>query len=173
MKNIIETLKNINLKETVQRALIDNGAQVVQCERWLDLEYTNTGNTYNNNAPLVIQTKTIQAADESQTLAFLTFHNGGDPRGNYEENTYILQGDQLYEDTVNLYSGEFGNVSYNWNTGDTEYQSNDCHECWTINPMDCKIYHTDGDKAAPVDVLKAIVDNIYQADFADFTLDNE
>lgn len=171
MKNIFETLNNINLKETVQRALVENGAQVVQCERWLDLEYSNTGNTYNNNAPLVIQIKTIQAADESQTIAFLTFHNGGDPRGNYETDTYILQGDQLYEDTTTIYSGEGGTICYNWNTGATEYQ--DGGECWTIDPMSGKIYHTDGDQAAPVDILKAIIDNIYLADFDDFSLDNE
>lgn len=170
MTKLLETLKNINLKKIVKYALIENGAQVVKSDQWIDLDYDHSGNTYNSNAPLVINIKTIFAADESKTLAFLTFHNGGDPRGNYEDDTYILQGDAIYNDQVTLYSGNSGYISYNWNTGATEYQ--DGRECWTIEPMSGKIYHTDGDQAAPVDVLKAIIDNIYQADLADFTLDD-
>lgn len=173
MTKLLETLKNINLKEIVKEAMIENGAQVIKCDQWLDLDYDHSGNTFNNNAPLVINVKTIFTADESKTLAFLTFHNGGDPRGNYEDDTYILQGDMIYNEQVTLYSGEGGYISYNWNTGETEYRNDSDSESWTIDPESCKILHTDGDKPAPYNIIKAILEHIYGADLRDFTFDKE
>lgn len=70
MTKLLETLKNINLKEIVKDAMIENGAQVIKCEQWLDLDYDHRGNTFNGNAPLVINIKTIFAADESNTCFF-------------------------------------------------------------------------------------------------------
>lgn len=173
MTKLLETLKNINLKEIVKEAIIANGAQVVKSEQWLDLDYDHSGNTFNNNAPLVINVKTIFAADESKTLAFLTFHNGGDPRGNYEDETYILQGDAIHDDQVTIYSGEGGYISYNWNTGETEYRNDRNSELWTIDPEACKIRHTEGSDPAPYTIIEAILNHIYGADLRDFTLDND
>lgn len=173
MTKLLETLKNINLKEIVKEAMIENGAQVIKCDQWLDLDYDHSGNTFNNNAPLVINVKTIFAADESKTLAFLTFHNGGDPRRNYEDDTYILQGDMIYTEQVPIYTGEGGCIFYNWNNGETEYRNDRDTESWTISPDSCKIYHTEGSDPAPYTIIEAILNHIYGADLRDFTLDKE
>ena len=168
MKNI---LNNINLKQIIKDHITDNGGQVVQSENWIDLDYTHTGNTYNQNAPIVIQVKVIEAQNPDQTTAFITFHNGGDPRGNYETDTYIIQGESIYDTSVKVYSGEQGRIVYDWNTGETTYTTDDQGEQWTIDPMNGTIYHTDGDQPAPLDTLTAIVNAIYDTEISDFTVE--
>ena len=90
MKNI---LKNINLKQTIKEHIIDHGGQVIQSENWIDLEYTHTGNTYNQNAPIVIQVKVIEAQNPDQTTAFITFHHGATMRAthtSYKANQFMI-----------------------------------------------------------------------------------
>ena len=87
MTNLIETIKTVDLKAAVKEHIANQDAQVITCDD-LDLAYDCSGNTYNINAPVIIETKTLFASDETKTLVFLTFHNGGDPRGNYEKETY-------------------------------------------------------------------------------------
>ena len=72
---------------------------------------------------------------------------------------------------MQVYSGEQGRIEYDWNTGETTYTTDDQGEQWTINPMNGTIYHTDGDQPAPVDTLTAIVNAIYDAELADFTVE--
>lgn len=168
MRNI---LKNIDLKQTVKDHIMNNGGQVIHSEQWLDLEYTHTGNTHNQNAPLVVEVKVIEAQNPDQTTAFITFHNGGDPRGNYETDTYIAQGETIYDTSVQIYTGEHGRIVYDWNTGDTTYTNNRLTEEWTVCPMHGTVYHNNGDQPAPLAILKAIIEEIYCVDMKDFMIE--